>query len=250
MKYVETEVYRKKPVREKSKSFYGRVKTIAITLLIILLLVFFCSFLFKSKSVVLKKQTVYGVAIGSFVTESSANYYSSICKTRGGAGGIYQDGNNFMVFAALYLSKTDANTIANNLLEAGESAYVYEWDLPQKKLTFSDGSKSMLVEVTEVFWNTLSMIVSLALDYDKEEKSVGDVNDVISERIDATDEAISLAEKLKGDSTEQIIQDILSYLAYQKTILTQLKKSVVKTSELKIAYFDLLLINLSLREKF
>ena len=43
MKYVETEVYRKKPVREKFKSFYGRVKTIAITLLIILLLVFFCS---------------------------------------------------------------------------------------------------------------------------------------------------------------------------------------------------------------
>lgn len=250
MKYIETEIYRKKPVRQTPKRFYARVKAIAITLLIILILVFICSFLFKSKSVVLSAQTVYGVAIGSFVTESSANYYSSVCKARGGAGGIYQDGNNFIVFAALYLSKTDANTIANNLLETGESAYVYEWELPQTKLTFSDGSKSMLVEVTEIFWDTLSLMISLALDYDKEEKSVGDVNDVISERIDATDEAISLAEKLKGESTEQIIQDILSYLAYQKTILTQLKKSVVKALELKIAYFDLLLINLSLREKF
>ena len=107
----------------------------------------------------------------------------------------------------------------------------------------------MVKEITQVLWTTLYDMVTLVLDFDRETKNTGDVVEQLALMSENTDEAIETALKLKGDQNDEIMQKILDSLVHQKMILNQLNKSTVKSSELKIAYFDLLLLNLAFRQK-
>ena len=66
-----------------------------------------------------------------------------------------------------------------------------------------------------------------------------------------TDEAILSVEKL-SDSAEKDknVTAIKTFLASQKTILSRLADGVVRSTDLKIAYFDLLLLNKEFRNRF
>ena len=105
-------------------------------------------------------------------------------------------------------------------------------------------------EITQLLWKTLYDMVTLVLDFDKDSKNVGDVVEQLAQMREKTDEAIERALKLKEDEKDEIMQKILDSLVHQKTILNQVNKSTVKSAELKIAYFDLLLLNLAFRQKF
>ena len=249
MKYQEAQIYAKNKHLNKG-SVYTKTKIFALILLFVILISIFLSLTFRSRRVILASQYLYGITVGSYATESSANYYANLCRARGGAGGVYFDGKNYLLFVAVYSSKSDANIVTNNLLQKGESAYIFEWELKQTKICFESGNKILLEEICAVFWDSLSKILTLALEYDRDSMSISDVNEEITELLEKTDDAILTAEKLKGDSTQDSFQEILGFLALQKTVLTQIQKSVVSSVELKIAYFDLLLLNVSLREKF
>ena len=249
MKYLETKVYLSHTKNTTTKSEY---KTVFLIFLAFVVLSLFLSITITTKSLVLDEQKIYGVTIGSYATESTAYHYATLCRNRGGAGGVYQDGKEYLLFVSIYTSLSDANTVSNNLIESGERASVYEWTLPKTKITFQKGAKNMIMvqEVTTTLWDTLYDMVTLVLDFDKESKNLGEVLEQLALMRETTDEAIETALKLKGEQQDEIMQKILDSLVHQKTILNQLNKSTVKSAELKIAYFDLLLLNITFRQKF
>ena len=249
MKYLETKVYSN---HTKSSTAKSKSKNLFLFFLAFVVLSLFLSIKITTKSLVLDEQKIYGVTIGSYATESTAYHYATLCRNRGGAGGVYQDGKEYLLFVSIYISSSDANTVSNNLIERGERSSVYEWTLPKTKITFDNGAKNMIIveEITQLLWKTLYDMVTLVLDFDKESKNVGDVVEQLAQMREKTDEAIERAIKLKEDEKDEIMQKILDSLVHQKTILNQVNKSTVKSAELKIAYFDLLLLNLAFRQKF
>lgn len=252
MKYAETEIYSHRHHQKNTFSPSGKIRTVFLILLFLIILSLLLSLVIRAKSLTLDEQKLYGVSIGDFATENTANHYATVCKARGGAGGVYKDGDKYLLFVAVYASSSDAEAVSSNLLAEGERAYVYQWKLPKVKLTFEKGAKSMimLTEVTEIFWNTLSQLLSISLAFDKDLKSISEVVEEIQILQENTNQAISTAETLKSEETERLIKEISVGLAYQKTVLSQLEKNNLKKVDLKVAYFDLLLLNLSLREKF
>lgn len=254
MKYVETKIFSKKNNKNYHISppyFLTKSKFFFLLLIFLLVIIVFFSILLKSKTLNIPEQQLYGVVIGDFATENSANHYATICQARGGAGGIYKDGDKYLLFVAVYSSFSDADSVANNLLEKGERAYVYKWTLPEIKLALDKGSKNMIMakEVTEIFWQALSSVLDVALAYDKDLKGIGEVSEEIETLKETTDQAILTAEKIRTKETENIFKEVLIGLAYQKTVLSQLEKNNLKKLDLKIAYFDLLLLNISLRQE-
>ena len=66
-----------------------------------------------------------------------------------------------------------------------------------------------------------------------------------------TDEAILSVEKLSASAEkDKNVTAIKTFLASQKTILSRLADGVVRSTDLKIAYFDLLLLNKEFRDRF
>lgn len=249
--FVGSENYDFKRKKGKKIGFYNVTKTIAVAVLVIVVLVFFGSILFKSKTVTLAEETVYGVVIGEYVTESTANYYSMVCKSRGGAGGVYRDNGKYMLFVALYLAKADATAVANNLLESGESAYVYEFTLPKTTIRCEGGTRYQLRELTTVFYDVLEELLTIVLEYDSDARNSGDIAVDVVRMTEMTDEAILSVEKLAASAEkDKNVTAIKTFLASQKTILARLADSVVRSTDLKIAYFDLLLLNKEFRDRF
>jgi len=250
VKYLETKIY-SKPTKKAIFKNKNKYKNVFLIFVMVVILSLFLSIKITTKSLVLDEQKVYGVTIGSYTTENTAYHYATLCRNRGGAGGVYQDGKEYLLFVSIYILSSDANTVSNNLIESGERASVYEWTLPKTKITFPHGAKNMIMvkEITQVLWTTLYDMVTLVLDFDRETKNTGDVVEQLALMSENTDEAIETALKLKGDQNDEIMQKILDSLVHQKMILNQLNKSTVKSSELKIAYFDLLLLNLAFRQK-
>lgn len=249
--FADTTRYDFKQKKGRKIGFYNVTKTIAIAVLVIVVLVFFGSIFFKSKTVTLDEETVYGVVIGEYVTESTANYYSMVCKSRGGAGGVYRDDGKYMLFAALYLSKADATAVANKLLESGESAYVYEFTLPETTIRCEGGTRYQLRELTTVFYDVLEELLTVVLEYDSDTRNSGDISLDIVRMTEMTDEAILSVEKLSASAEkDKNVTAIKTFLASQKTILSRLADGVVRSTDLKIAYFDLLLLNKEFRDRF
>lgn len=233
------------------KSVYRTLRAISLAILVIVVVVFLFSITFTSKLVTISEEKLYGVVVGEYVTETTASYYSTVCKARGGAGGIYRDDEKYLIFAAVYLSKSDATAVANNLFESGESAVVYEFTLEKTAIRFEDGMRVQLIEVTDVFFDVLSEMLSIVLEYDTDMRNSGDVAVDIVRLSEKTDDVMRAVERLTQASDEdKALTEIKSFLANQKTILSRLSDGVIKSADLKIAYFDLLLINLEFRECF
>lgn len=100
MDYDKVCVYR--PNGVKKSGLYVKVKAIALVILAILVVIVVLSTIFVSKTVYLEGAEYFGVYNGVYASQNTAEYYAKVVRMRGGAGGVYKDGNGFMVFLAVY----------------------------------------------------------------------------------------------------------------------------------------------------
>ncbi len=226
------------------------MRAIALAVLGVLLCVFIFSLIFKSKVFKLDKKEFYGVSVGCYASEATANYFASSVKNRGGCGGVLNDNNQFYVFAAVYTSKADASSVAAKIVENGEDASVYTFTLPKIKIKISEGNRTIISNALNLFEEQLSALLNLAVEFDNNNINGNDIVIEVVQMMAEIDAAVSLFTKIMGEEEDLTIMDILAAFSSQRLALKQLSYSVIKSYEIKIVYFDVLLNNLNLREKF
>lgn len=113
---------------------------------------------------------LYFVEINNFLNYSSANTLAQEIQTKGGAGYVYFDGK-YHVFASVYLTKTDAKSVCENLKENYPTSKIFELEIKKnldvKNLT--ELQKESVKNLAEQGKNTFSQIYSNILALDKTE---------------------------------------------------------------------------------
>ena len=84
---------RKKRNNVKKRTRYETMRFIAVALICLLVGVLLYTNLHKSSKITLVAKKYYAVEVGSYASESTALYFASTIKKRGGAGGIFYDGS-------------------------------------------------------------------------------------------------------------------------------------------------------------
>ncbi len=249
MNYNNVNIYRNKDTK-KGAGLYKKTRAIALVVLGVLVFVIIFSMVFKTKVFKLDKKEYYGVNVGCYASEATAIYFASSVKNRGGCGGIVKEDNQFHVFAAVYNSKADASSVAAKIAETDEDASVYTFTLPKIKIKISEGNRAIITNALSLFEEQLTALLDLAVEFDNNNINGNDIVIEVIQMIAEIDAAVSLFNKIMGEEEDSAIKDILAAFSSQKLSLKQLSHNVIKSFEIKTVYFDILLINLNLREKF
>ena len=140
---------RKKRNNVKKRTRYETMRFIAVALICLLVGVLLYTNLHKSSKITLVAKKYYAVEVGSYASESTALYFASTIKKRGGAGGIFYDGS-YRVFASVYLSKEDAQSVAQKMLDSDLNGKMYVFEFKKTKIDFSDGKTLFLKELANL----------------------------------------------------------------------------------------------------
>lgn len=233
---------RKKSGGNKKRTRYEIIKIAAITLILILVGVLLYTNLHKSSKVTLNSKKYYAVEVGSYVSESTALYFASTIKNRGGAGGVYYDGS-YRVFAAAYLSKEDAQSVTQKMIDSDLNGKLYVFEFKKIKIDFSNGKTIFLKELANSFTAFLEVLLAASLDYDTDAVNGSEIiltmDNALHEIEGYYEKLTKLVDDEEQDSALHKMQD---FLLEQKTVASQLKNGRIDGVAIKTACFDMLLL--------
>ena len=245
MDYDKVCVYR--PNGVKKSGLYVKVKAIALVILAILVVIVVLSTIFVSKTVYLEGAEYFGVYNGVYASQNTAEYYAKVVRMRGGAGGVYKDGNGFMVFLAVYEKKSDALAVQSNLVEEGENALLYTFETRKTKLKFGEGNRIVLTEIADLVNSQLKKMLRIAVGFDDNDMNGSDVIIELTQAMAECDKAIKTLQKTKDK--DEISSLLEGFFNARKTAFKQITAdNVVRSAELKTTYFDLLVKTMDLYE--
>ena len=233
---------RKKRNNVKKRTRYETMRFIAVALICLLVAVLLYTNLHKSSKITLVAKKYYAVEVGSYASESTALYFASTIKKRGGAGGIFYDGS-YRVFASVYLSKEDAQSVAQKMLDSDLNGKMYVFEFKKTKIDFSDGKTLFLKELANSFTAFLELLLAASLDYDMDSISGSEIMQMMDNTLNDIEAYYEKLTKLVDDEAKDTaLHKMQDFLLEQKTVASQLKGGTLDGSDVKTARFDMLLV--------
>ena len=119
------------------------------------------------KFITVEKSTFYYVLSGSYETMQAALSASTALKAVGGAGYILNRADGFLVAAAVYKSRADADSVANRLNDGGVEAEVFVCESPTLKIEIKKNEieatefASLFLYINEVFDTVYRLSIEL-----------------------------------------------------------------------------------------
>lgn len=153
--------YKKKILKKET---FGFSFFVYVFVCIILMGVIF----FLKPSIKTKTENFYYVEVACTLNYNEAFKISTDMQTKGGAGYIYFDGK-YHVFANLYLTKLEANSVAENIKEVYPSSKIYEMEFNKNINTkqLSSQQEKAVKNLTQTGFNSLNQIYENIIEYDK-----------------------------------------------------------------------------------
>ena len=155
--------------RKISSTNSGASGTFAIYIFICIILVGALFFLKPSKKTE-HNNTFYFLEISRYLNYADASKLSNEIQAKGGAGYVYFDGQ-YRVFASLYLNKTDAEKVCENLKLDYSTAKVFEYEYKRNLNlnNLSTAQKKSAKNLIEHGNETLNQIYENIVAFDKAE---------------------------------------------------------------------------------
>ncbi len=142
--------------------------SVAILIFICIILIGAAFILMPKKSA--SKQEFYFVEINQFITYKDANELAISIQEKGGAGYVFFNGS-YHVFAGYYPTKSEAETVCENLKEEFECACVFSLEYSLNSKNLSANQKTALSNMVEMSENTIGEIYENILSFVKNENS-------------------------------------------------------------------------------
>lgn len=232
----------KKQNAGRRRTRYETMRFIAVALICLLVGILLYTNLHKSSKITLSAKKYYAVEVGSFASEATALYFASTIKNRGGAGGVFYDGS-YRVFASVYLSKDDAQSVTQKMLDSDLNGKMYVFEFKKTRIDFSDGKTLFLKELANSFTAFLEVLLAASLDYDMDSISGSEIMQMMDNALhDIEAYYEKLAKLVDDEAKDTALHKMQDFLLEQKTVAGQLKGGTIDGKDVKTACFDMLLI--------
>lgn len=195
---------------------------------------------------------VYAVELANFTDLGQANESSLNFKQQLAAGHIVNDKGTYRVLASLYQTKSNAESVIQNLKESEVNANIFNIKLPAIYFDFNltDEQKESFKTALKLFYDAYVDVYNLSVALDKSEKTVSQIQiELMNLKTAYENKVYDFYEKLKEvKNTETIYTKIyLNMLIDRLTELTQIETtSSLYSSKLKEGYFRIIYDYLSL----
>ena len=114
------------------------------------------------------KYTLYAVSLGSYPSQTQADDYAVSVRAKNAGGYVYKNNGKFFVIASIYEKKNDAESVAENLSTAGNSAEIVELNV--EKVNFNKIStqslKKEFIEFLSLFKDVYTNMYDISVSLD------------------------------------------------------------------------------------
>lgn len=170
-KHYKANIYKNKEISWRAVKIFAVIFCILITLMFTSIMTggFFINISRNGVSINMEIREYYGLCFGSYGTLTEAEKAASSLKARGGGGYIHKD-NSYKVFAALYLNKADAESVASRLNNTGSSVSVQKIEIQPYKFIYDNNVVTLkkLTEILELFNFTIENLYMIFIDLDRD----------------------------------------------------------------------------------
>lgn len=160
--------YNRKP--EKRQTNWGRLAVILITVACFVAFVLIYNAMHGGETgevyarggkVVITEKNFYAVQMGGFSSKSTAESFATGVVGRGGGGYVWNSRGTYYVIAAVYVERSDADSVAGKLSSSGETAGVATMKIPSREITVSDAEYS--AKCIREFYSVCDELTELAV---------------------------------------------------------------------------------------
>lgn len=189
---------------------------------------------------------VYVVELANFTDLGQANEASVGFKQQLAAGYIVNDKGIYRVLASLYQTKSNAESVVQNLKESEVNANIFNIKLPAIyfDLNLTNEQKESFKTALKLFYDAYVDVYNLSIALDKSEKTVSQIQiELMNLKTVYENKVYEFYEKLKDiKNTEVIYTKIyLNMLLDRLTELTQIETmSSLYSSKIKEGYFRII----------
>ena len=184
---------------------------------------------------------MYGMCFYQVSGKTEAEVLSESIKNQGGAGYIQQQGDYF-VYASMYASFADANSVKEKL---GGSANVVNISVPAINFKFG-GSADEIVSALGAFKKIYEALYKVSLDYDQGIIDTAGAKGAIKSCIELAQPDLNKILSIKDDNVKLVISTLTKTLDHLKLLSGRQYWGLEFNAAIKYAYFEAVFNNIAL----
>ncbi len=242
---------------KKSQKGFGLVFVSAICIIIVLLVINFADIIssmissstsiFTGGKIRVPSVTLYAVSMGQYSDSEQAQMSASKITEQGGAGYVYHMGDYF-VFAAMYDSIVDANSVIEKLKSDKVVADIVNINIPAVNISYKGKSEKTILQCVEHFRHCYKTLYDIAISYDGGELTTAQAKDQIATLLSETKQSIArLGDVIKKEPLQHLIlleNKLMNVLLTLQNLHNFEVQRLNFNSSIKYSYFKVVFYNI------
>ncbi|MDD4211026.1 MAG: SPOR domain-containing protein [Clostridia bacterium] len=189
---------------------------------------------------------LYAVELVSFDNVAEANEASETYKRQLAAGYVVNDKGTYRVLASAYKTRTNAESVVNNLKQSSIDANIFVLEMPSlyMDLDLESDEKTALKDCFDMFYDTYLKIYDISIKLDKSEISLDQTKVGILALVDECEQVVNnFNSKIAVPKTSQVIYTKIYLNTFLDELTALSQKSQASTTysgEIKETYFKII----------